>query len=207
MNISEGKTSVNIDSIKLPDTSEKKPKKRTLNKKTANSAASGARKNTTTNAADSIMEIFAEDNGTKKEQELKQVRSQLKEMYLKHPPLQKDSSSHLNDLGEIVNDQMTFEELKTRILLCKACFSKRLYNKVTEQTTSAIGSVSDSNRGTNDEVQKSMVSDEMLKESLQDFASPLFSMLNPTYRALLLMGFHVVRGIGVKMTMHVELHM
>ena len=49
MNISEGKTSVNIDSIKLPDTSEKKPKKRTLNKKTANSAPSGARKNTTTN--------------------------------------------------------------------------------------------------------------------------------------------------------------
>ena len=83
MNISEGKTSVNIDSIKLPDISEKKPKKRTLNKKTANSPPSGARKNTTTNAADSIIEIFAEDNDTKKERELKQMKSQLKETYLK----------------------------------------------------------------------------------------------------------------------------
>ena len=204
MNISEGKTSVNIDSIKLPDTSEKKPKKRTLNKKTANSAPNGARKNTTTNAADSIIEIFAEDNDTKKERELKQMKSQLKEMYLKNPALQKDTSSNLIDLGQI--DQMTFEELETRILLCKACFSKKFDNKVTERITSTIGSVSDSIIGTNDEVQKSMVSDEMLKESLQDCASPLFSIMNPTYRALLLMGFHIVGGISVKMAMDAKLH-
>lgn len=199
MNISEGKTSVNIESIKLPDAAEKKPKKRTINKKSANSASSGAKKNDTSSISESVADIFMEDNDTKKERDMKQMKSQLKEMYLKNPTLQKDSSSNLIDLGEI--DQMTFEELETRILLCRACFSKKFDNKVTERITSTIGSVSDSIIGTKDEVQKSMVSDEMLKESLQDCASPLFSMLNPTYRALLLMGFHIVGGISVKMAM------
>lgn len=204
MNITEGKTSVNIESIKLPDTSEKKPKKRTLNKKGSESVSSGTKKNDVKNVSDSVVDIFCEDSDSKKEREMKQMKSQLKEMYLKNPALQKDTSNNLIDLSEI--DSMTLEELETRILLCRACFSKKFDNKVTERITSTIGSVSDSLIGTNDEVEKSMVSDEMLKESLQDCASPLFSLLSPTYRALLLIGFHVVGGISVKMAMDAKAH-
>ena len=139
---------------------------------------------------------------TNKQIEMEGMKKELKNYFIKNPKLQQESSSSVNiDLKMI--DEMDYEELQTRLLLCQASFSKKFDSKVSKQLSGSLGACCDSLCAT-DEIQNAMVSDEMLNEALHDLGAPIFSMMNPMWRVATLTSFHILIALAHKFKDGVE---
>ena len=193
MEVKEEKEIININAIKLPETSPPEKKKRGRPAKSKETI----QKPEANDSEDEKPKYNLQTPKTDKESKMDEMKKELKHYFLKHPSLQSETANAPTiNIQEINN--MSYDELEQRLMLVKFSFSKKFDTNITKNIVSSIGASLDMVFSSDDHIKKSMSRDKLLEDSIGELSSPLFATLNPTFRVALLSGFHIIEGISKK---------